>query len=261
MAHNRHLLEANMTRSRSGMAVVLSAAWALHCAAGRADSPTPRAWFQTRAQALFDAVTSGDRGIWDRTLDPGCIITTEDGEVEDKAKFLSEVAPLPKGFSGYGKVRDLTVRNLGSAAVVHYWIDEHENVFGQELFTTYVETDTYGLRSGSWKIVAMQVTVVPRDLQPIVTDAADYPALSGEYRFPGDERVRYRVFVRNGSLFGGQDEQSATLLIPLAPRVFFQKGSIHFMFFVKNTAGTVTEVREIHKYNEVRMLRVNGLPR
>ena len=78
----------------------------------------------------------------------------------------------------------------------------------------------------------------------------------GEYRFAGDERVRYRVFTQNGSLFGGRDEKTATLLIPLAPLVFFQKGSIHFIIFVKNSAGTVTEVREIHKYNEVRMQHV-----
>ena len=226
--------------------------------ASHAEPSTLRAWFQSREQALFDSVARGDKGIWDRTLDTGCVITSEDGVVEDKAKFLSELAPLPKGFSGYGKVRDLTVQDLGNAAVVHFWIDEHENVFRQELYTTYVETDTYRRRSGAWKIVAMQVTVVPRDLQPIPTDAIDWRAIVGDYRFPGDEQVRYRVFARNGSLFGGRDEKSATLLIPLAPLVFHQKGSIHFMIFVKDSAGAVTEVREIHKYNEVRMQHLTG---
>jgi hypothetical protein len=254
-------LERNMTRSHTGIVLMLlTAIGLLDPAAGRADSPIPRAWFQTRAQALFDAVASGDKGIWDQTLDADCIITSEDGEVEDKAKFLSQLNPLPKGFSGYGRVRDLTVQDLGSAAVVHYWIDEHENVFGQELYTTYVETDTYRRRFAGWKIVAMQVTVVPRDLRPIVTGAIDRSAIVGEYRFPGDERVRYRVFVREGSLFGGRDEKTATLLIPLAPLVYFQKGSIHFMVFVKDSAGTVTEVREIHKYNEVRMQHVSARP-
>lgn len=246
-----------MTRNLNKPALVLlAAAAALLPIASHAESQTLRAFFATRSQALFDAVTSGDQGIWDRTLDADCIITTEDGDVEGKAKFLSELSPLPKGFSGHGNVRDLTVKDLGAAAVVHYWIDEHEDIFGQELFTTYVETDTYRRRSGSWKIVAMQVTVVPRDLQPIAKDASDWRSIVGEYRFPGDERVRYRVFVRNGSLFGGRDERAATLLIPLGPLVFFQKGSIHFMVFVRDSAGTVTEVREIHKYNEVRMLHV-----
>ena len=63
------------------------------------------------------------------------------------------------------------------------------------------------------------------------------------------------MFVRNGALFGGRDDKSATVLIPLAPLVFHQAGSIHLMIFVKDSAGAVTEVREIHKYNEVRMQR------
>lgn len=228
-------------------------------AVSHAGSPALRAWFQTRSQALFDAVASGNKEIWDRTLDDRCIITTEDGDVEDKAKFLSQLTPLPKGFTGHGTVRDLTVQDLGTAAVVHYWIDEYEDIFDQQLFTTYVETDTYRRRSGTWKIVAMHLTVVPRDLQPIMTDATEWPRIVGGYRFPRDEHIRYQVFRRNGSLFGGRDEKSATLLIPLAPLVFFQKGSIHLLIFVKNSAGDITELRELHKYNEVRMERVGGM--
>ncbi len=243
-----------MTHSRTAMSLMLlAAAGLLRPVASHAGPPSLQAWFQSREQALFDSVARGDKGIWDRTLDADCVITSEDGVVEDKAKFLSELTPLPKGFSGYGNVRDLTVRDLGDAAVVHFWIDEHENVFGQELYTTYVETDTYRRRSGTWKMVAMQATVVPRDLQPIPTDAIDSPAIVGDYHFPGDERVRYHVFVRHGSLFGGRDEKSATRLVPLAPLVFFQSGSIHFVIFIRDSTGAVTEAREIHKYNEIRM--------
>jgi hypothetical protein len=73
-------------------------------------------------------------------------------------------------------------------------------------------------------MVAMQLTVVPRDLEPIVVDPSGWPALEGEYAFPGDDQaqIRYRVFARNGTLFGGRDEKSATVLVRLAPLVFFQ---------------------------------------
>ena len=214
-----------------------------------------RTWFQTRTQELFDSIAIGDKAIWDQTMDSGCIITTEDGEVMDKAKFLSDLRPLPRGFSGRGKIRDLTVRDMGEVAVVHYWIDEWEIIFAQELKTTYVETDTYRRSAGEWKMVAMQLTVVPRDLEAVVSDPSGWPALEGEYRFPGDDQIRYRVFARNATLFGGRDDKSATALIPLAPLVFFQAGSIHLMIFVRDEAGAATEVREIHKYNEVRMQR------
>lgn len=219
-----------------------------------------QAWFQARTQALFDAVAIGDRAIWDRTLDGGCILTSEDGEVTDKAKFLAELHPLPPGFRGKIVIRDLTVRDLGATAVVHYWMDESEEIFAQQLKTLYVATDTYRRTGDTWKAVAMQVTVVPRDLEPIVADSSAWPAMVGTYRYPGDTQPRYRVFLREGKLFGGRDEKSATALIPLAPLVFHQQGSIHLMVFVRDAAGEIGEVRELHKYNEVRMQRVPSRP-
>ncbi|MGH3185139.1 MAG: hypothetical protein ACRDOE_24980, partial [Streptosporangiaceae bacterium] len=135
---------------------------------------------------------------------------------------------------------------------VHYWLDEVEEVFGQTLRTTYVETDTYQRVRDSWKMIAMQVTVVPRDLEPITVSSAGWPALVGDYRYSDKAISRYQVFLRDGTLYGGRDAQSATRLIPLAPLVFFQQGSIHIMVFVQDRSGAVTEVRELHKYNEVR---------
>jgi hypothetical protein len=239
--------------------ILLAASIAL-TSPGIADPATgaTQAWFQARTQALFDAVATGDRAIWDRTLDGTCILTSEDGEVMDKAKFLAELRPLPPGFRGQIVIRDLTVRDLGDTAVVHYWMDESETIFAQELKTLYVATDTYHRTGGAWRAVAMQVTVVPRDLEPIATDTSAWPAMVGSYRYPGDTQPRYRVFLRDGKLFGGRDEKTATALIPLAPLVFHQQGSIHLMVFVRDAAGGMAEVRELHKYNEVRMQRAPG---
>ena len=227
--------------------------------AGAADADDA-GWFRTTTQALVDAITDGTPAVWDRVLDADCLITTEDGVVMGKTKFLADLKPLPAGFSGDIRVRDLTVRALGAdAAVVHYWLDERENVFDQQLKTTYVETDTYRRSGDSWLMVAMQVTVVPRDLEPIPNAAAGgWRELLGEYRYDARATSRYRVFVRDGALFGGSDVKSATRLIPLAPLVYYQQGSIHLMIFVRGRGGAVSEVRELHKYNEVRLERVTG---
>lgn len=216
------------------------------------------AWFQSTTQALYDAVTAGDQGVWDRVLDADCMITDEDGKVFTKTEFLETLKPLPAGFSGLIKVRGLTVRQLAGVAVVHYWLDEGEDIFSQHLHTTYVETDTYMRARDSWKAVAMQVTVVPRDLEPIAVDSSDWKALVGAYHYSDKSPSRYQVFLRDGELYGGRDEKSATLLIPLSPLVFHQKGSIHIMVFVSDKTGAVNEVRELHKYNEVRMHRITG---
>jgi hypothetical protein len=203
----------------------------------------------------MDAITNGDPAVWDRVMDADCIITTEDGEFQRKRRFLEELKPLPRGFSGKITVRDLTVRQLGAAAVVHYWLDELEQIFDQQLQTTYVETDVYRRSGASWQMVAMQVTVVPRDLEPIAQPATDWQELLGDYRYSDAATSRYQVFARDGALYGGRDQKSATRLIPLAPLVFFQQGSIHIMIFVRDASGSIGEVRELHKYNEVRMKR------
>jgi len=215
------------------------------------------AWFRTTTQALWDAVTDGAPAVWDRVLDPDCLITTEDGVVVGRSRYLEDIRPLPAGFSGDIRVRDLTVRMLGATAVVHYWLDERENIFDQQLQTTYVETDTYRRAGDTWLMVAMQVTVVPRDLEPVPNaSAAGWRELLGEYHYDDRATSRYRVFERDGVLFGGSDPKSATRLIPLAPLVFHQQGSIHLMVFVRSRDGAVNEVRELHKYNEVRLERI-----
>ena len=213
-------------------------------------------WFRKTTQDLYDAVAPGETAVWDRVLDTNCRITTEDGEVLDKAHFLQEMRPLPRGFSGRIKVRDLTVQRLDQAAVVHYWLDETEEIFGQQLRTTYVETDVYRRATDSWKMVALQVTVVPRDLEAVPVHSTDWPALAGDYRLADEANTHYEVRLRDGALYGGRDQKTATLLIPLAPLVFFQKGSIHIMVFVQDDTGAIAEVRELHKYNEVVMKRV-----
>ena len=221
-----------------------------------APAADPVEWFRTTTQKLYDAVAPGDTAVWDRVLDADCRITTEDGEVFDKKSFLAEMRPLPAGFVGHITVRGLTVRQLAGSAVVHYWLDETEDVFSQHLRTTYVETDVYRRADTSWKMVALQVTVVPRDLDAIAVSSADWPELAGDYRLADEATSHYEVRLRDGALYGGRDEKTATLLIPLAPLVFFQKGSIHLMIFVRDGSGAIKEVRELHKYNEVVMKRV-----
>jgi uncharacterized protein DUF4440 len=245
-----------MVAARSLIGCLALLCLALPAAAADGDDA---AWFRNTTQALVDAVTDGAPAVWDRVLDPDCLITTEDGIVMGKTKFLADLKPLPSGFSGDIKVRDLTVRTLGTAAVVHYWLDERENVFAQQLKTTYVETDTWRRSGDTWAMVAMQVTVVPRDLEPVPNaSAGGWKGLLGEYRYDDRATSRYRVFLRDGDLYGGSDVKSATRLIPLAPLVFHQQGSIHLMVFVRSRSGAVNEVRELHKYNEVRLERVNA---
>ena len=215
--------------------------------------------FQATTQSLFDALVDGDKAVWEKTLADDCIITTEDGEFLSKARMVETVRPLPAGFAARIRVRDVTVKRVGDVAIVHYWLDGVETIFGQELRTTYVQTDAYQRSRGVWRTVAQQETVVPRDLEAVAVDSKDWKRLLGDYSYSDKATSRYHVFERNGALFGGKDEKAATPLIPLAPLVFFQQGSIHVMVFVQDSSGAIDEVRELHKYNEIRMRRIAGL--
>jgi hypothetical protein len=119
--------------------------------------------FQSTEQALMDAVASGDKGVWDRVMDPSCIVTTEEGQVLGKQQFLDELRPLPAGLKGRIVVRDLTVQDLPGAAIVRYLADEWESVFGQRLTTRYRVTDTYRPAGKEWRLVASHVSVVTLD--------------------------------------------------------------------------------------------------
>jgi len=218
------------------------------------------AWFQQHTQALYDAVTSGDPKPWDADIAADCIYTSEDGTTQGKAEVVKSIAPLPKGFAGGIKVEEFEVRPAAGAVVTHYINDEWETVFGQHLHTKYVNTDTWAPRDGKWQIVATHATVVPRDEDAVPVDPKAFAAVVGRYSFdPAGKRV-YEVFVRDGKLYGGRDQKSATQLIPLSPLVYFQAGSIHTMIFVADAQGAVTEVREIHKYNELAYKRLNTAP-
>lgn len=226
--------------------------------AAAAASAADTGWFLQRTQALYDAVAVGDKSIWQQTLSDDCIITDEDGVVYDKTAFLQTLTGLPKGFSGVIRIRRLTARTFGGAASVHYWIDEHENVLGQKLHTTYVETDTYRRAGGAWMMIAAQVTVVPADLAPVAVDKSGWPELAGSYRLGAPPGILYHAYLRDGSLYWGSREKSAKRLIPLSPLVFFVQGSIHTMVFVRDPAGHVAEAIELHKYNEIAMPRAGG---
>ena len=251
-----------MTHARTSNPLVLACLLGVAIASGSlsahaaAASAAEAGWFNHRTQTLFNAVTSGDKTIWRRTLADDCIITDEDGHVYGKTAFLDTLTGLSKGFSGDIKVRRLTARIFGPAAIVHYWLDEHEDALGQKLHTVYVETDTYRREAGGWQMIAAQVTVVPADLKPVSVDEGGWPALAGSYRLGDAPGILYHAYLRDGSLYWGGSEKSAKRLIPLSPLVFFVQGSIHTMVFVRDPAGHITEAIELHKYNEVAMQRV-----
>ncbi len=235
-------------------------------ALARAVEPTPSSaspetvrWFQSTEQALMDAVGKGDRTVWDRVMDPSCVVTSEEGEVIDKKGFLDELNPLPKGLTGGIAVQELTVAEYPSLAIVRYLADEWEQVFGQRLTTKYRTTDTFRRDGSSWKMVGSHTSVVTQDPPAQTVSTASWPKLVGRYRILPDGWT-FHVELRDRQLYGGRDPKKLKPLVPLAPDTFVLSGSLGDLIFVSDPSGRVTHILELRKFEPLVWTRIDAAP-
>jgi len=219
------------------------------------DRQSTIAWFQKTEQALMDAVAAGDVAAWDRVMDERCIVTTEEGEVRDKAAFLKDVRPLPRGLSGEIAVKELTVDEFPTFALVRYLADESEIVFGQRLTTKYRVTDTFQRTRSTWKMVASHVSVVTADPPPQPVPADGFGALVGRYQLLPDGWT-FHVALRDGQLVGGTDPSSLKRLIPLTPTAFVREGTLGEWLFVLGADGTAARIVDFRKFEPLVWTRV-----
>jgi hypothetical protein len=212
-------------------------------------------WFQATEQALMDSVAAGDKGPWERILDPSCVLTSEEGQVMTKQEFLDALRPLPPGLSGAIVVKDLTVQGLGDVAVVRFLADEWELVFGQRLTTRYRTTDTYRRVAPGWRMVASHTSVVTQDPPAQAVSRAAWPALAGRYRLL-PEGWTFTVELRDGSLYGGRDAKNLRPLIPLSPEAFVLSGSLGEWIFVSEN-GKGVRIVNFRKFEPLVWTRVD----
>jgi len=213
-------------------------------------------WFQRTEQALMDAVATGDRSVWERVLDPACVLTSEEGEVMTRPQFLDALRPLPTGLTGGIAVKELTVQEFPSFGVVRYLADEWESVFGQRLVTRYRVTDTFRRDGDAWKMVASHVAVVTQDppAQPVSKER--WAALAGTYRLLPDGWT-FTVALREGTLYGGRDPNALRPFIPLAPDAFVLSGRLGEWIFVTGEGG-VSHILNFRKFEPLVWTRVQG---
>jgi len=224
----------------------------------KAAAEDPVQWFRATEQALMNAITTGDKGPWDRVLAPDWVLTTEEGQLMGKKQFLEELRPLPAGLKGDLSVQELTVQHLDSVAVVRFLADEWETVFAQRLSTRYRVTDTYRRDGQEWKMVASHVSVITQDPPAQDVSKDQWPGFVGTYRLLPDGWT-LTVELRDGLLWGGRDPKKLRQFIPLAPNVFVLSGSLGEWIFVTQK-GAVTHVLNFRKFEPLVWTRVEAAP-
>lgn len=250
--------------TRRWSAAILGTTLVVAAARARADQPptvsaeTVR-WFQTTEQALMDSIAFGDKTLWDRVMDPTCVVTSEEGQVTDKRQFLEELRPLPPGLTGGIVVNELTVREYSGFAVVRFLADEWESVFGQRLTTRYRTTDTFRKDGADWKMVGSHIAVVTQDPPPQAVSSAAWSTFVGTYRLLPDGWT-FAVELRDGKLYGGRDPKKLKAFIPLTPNAFVLSGSLGEWIFVQDPKGTVTHILDFRKFEPLVWTRVDREP-
>src|SRR5262245_29801373 len=204
----------------------------------------------------MDAIARGDKAVWDRVMDPACVVTSEEGEVLTREKFLEELGPLPQGLSGRIEVKELTVQEFPQFAVVRFLADESESVFGQKLTVQYRATNAYRRDGSAWKMVASHLSVVTRDPPAQPVSKAGFSGLVGQYRLLPDGWT-FTAEVRDGELYGGTDPKTLRRLIPVAPDSFVVSGRLgEWTFVVEN--GKAERIVNLRKHAVLVWTRVEG---
>jgi len=212
-------------------------------------------WFQTTEQALMDALAPGDKAVWDRVMDEGCVITSEEGDVQNKQQFLADLRGLPPGLTGGIVVKELTVQELPGFAVVRYLADEWEIIFGQKLATKYRATNTYRRDGQSWKLVALHLSVVTVDPPAQIETNPRWAGLAGTYQLVPDGWT-FTVEHKDGKLYGGRDPKKLRPFIAMTPTAFVLSGSLGEWLFVVDAKGNGTKIIGLRKFGPLVWTRI-----
>lgn len=174
-----------------------------------------------RTQELCDAIVPGNQAPWKKYFADDCIFSDEKGRTMDKTKLVSDITPMPVGYSGTIKIANVQSRILGDTAVLSYDMNETETIFGQNLTARYHATDTWLRRNGEWKIIASQAHRYYEDPAVGKVDPKKFADYAGTYQLaPGQTRI---VTAEGDKLFverKGKKER----LFPEASEIFFRKG-------------------------------------
>ena len=196
-------------------------------------------------QELLDDIAVGDRSRWSKYLADDCVITGDDGRTLTKQQFLTELQPLPKGYSGKIELDKPLVRSGDGVVVITYDLHEQENVFGQSLSVEYHTTDTWLLRGREWQLIASQSLRNSADPPPGLSDPTRYADYIGIYELAAS--VTYTVSEEGGKLFGQRTGRNKEELLPETPDAFFRKGIPGRRIFVRDAKGRVVKMADRHE--------------
>jgi hypothetical protein len=203
-----------------------------------AQTDSTRETLLAMTQELADALAPADKRVWDQYADPDLLYVSEDDVVSDKAKFLDDLKPLPKGFGGTILVTGFQLRHQGDVAVTTYELAEAEWVEGHLIHDRFRETDTWHATAEGWRLLSAHVMAVNKDPPSVKIPLAELQHYAGHYVFsPTTSEV---IRAEAGRLIAEREGRPPQILLPEAPDVFFTPGAPRVrQIFQRDAAGKV----------------------
>ncbi|HTK82477.1 MAG TPA: DUF4440 domain-containing protein [Bacteroidota bacterium] len=189
-------------------------------------------------QACMNDLGVGSSKNFNKYMHRDCFIVNEDGETVTKQAFVSQIRPLPKGYSGHINVTDVKTVFYDKTAVIKYVADEFEDVFDNKLHTKYAVMNTYVRNDTSWQMVSGQIFEVPLPPPSITLPTSVLQKYTGTYRL--SDSVTCTISLRNDTLYFQRIGRVKAALKPETENVFFRAGdSRGRKLFVKNDKGAM----------------------
>ncbi len=214
-----------------------------------------KAQLRQKDQALLDAFAPGDRAAWDAVLAPNFIYADENNVVMDRAAFLKQLTPLPRGAGGSIAIASYDLDLSGDTAIVVHRDEETEQYFGSQLHAQYLQTETWQQLHGKWMLRAVHCAAIPVDAPTIELSTQQMDELVGAFRAG---TLTYVVRKEGNRLLGGQPGQDQVelkaetrdvLIVPGRPR--------SRKVFLRDQAGKVTGFADRRENRDLVWTRVN----
>jgi hypothetical protein len=206
-------------------------------------------------QALVDAIPTGDKAVWERSLTDDAVIVDEFGRVAHKADTVASLHPFPPGLSGSIELRDAHVQQYGDMAILQTEEYERETVFGQNFAVRYQSLLTFVKQSGAWKLAGYEDVTLPTSPPKLAVADLVPDDYSGTYRYaPGRA---WKVSSEHGVLsYVTKPGGPANVLEPVAKDVFMgSDDERNLLIFRRDEHGKVNALIERRKFNDLRLTR------
>ncbi len=209
-------------------------------------------------QTWVDAIPTGRKDIWARTLADDAVLVDEFGGIQHKREAVASLSPFPAEISGSIELRHPQVHSFGDTAILEVEQYEREAFFGQHFVVRYQTLITFVKQDSQWLIAGYEDVTIPTSpprLQVAGLQTQDYV---GSYRFAPDHAWTFSV--RNHLLgYVTGPGRPFKAVAPVAHDVFMgTDDERNLLIFRRNAAGHVTELIERRKFNDLHLRRDAG---